>query len=453
MGREDRLVDPSRLTQTLEDGLADIPLLDAHTHLDAAHLGARGLDDVLLYHMLVSDLSSAGCPTRARLPEEPTRDEVAARIAEALPFVPAIRNTSGFWGVRLILRDLYGIEPPDDASGWWRADAAIRERAGDATWSREILRRAGIRRACTELWRGRDGSADDVLQYALEWAFFARLQVGMNDISLYELERTWAQDCPSAPLPVTLGETRPAVDRPIRTVDDVRAAIEHYVGTIPYDRVLTTTQHISTNLHLRVVSDAEMTAALARRNEASPEDGAVYASFVLEAFLAALERAERRILFQFSIGAEPLPFETGSKFRQGTISDVAELAARHPAVRFQAFLASEHGNQAMCTLVRELPNLSLAGFWWHNLFPGIIQKVMRDRLDMVALNRQVGFFSDAYCVEWAYAKAAIIRRQLAEVLATKVAQRQYTVDEALGIARAILFETPQTLNGMTPGTF
>jgi hypothetical protein len=42
---------------------------------------------------------------------------------------------------------------------------------------------------------------------------------------------------------------------------------------------------------------------------------------------------------------------------------------------------------------------------------------------------------------------------LAEVLAHKVQQGQYTADEALGIARQILFETPQTLNGMRPGEF
>ena len=126
---------------------------------------------------------------------------------------------------------------------------------------------------------------------------------------------------------------------------------------------------------------------------------------------------------------------------------MAALAARHPRLRFQVFLASEHANQAFCTLVRELPNISLAGFWWHNLFPGIIRKVMADRLDMVAANRQVGFFSDAYCLDWTYAKAVIIRRQLAEVLAQKVSQGQYDVDEALAIARQILYESPQSLNG------
>jgi hypothetical protein len=446
-------LDSSRLIQTVYEGLAEIPMIDAHTHIDTAHLSARGLDDVLLYHMVISDLGSAGCPTRARLPEDPGRPLAEARLAEALPFVPAIRNTSGYWGVRLILRDLYGIEPPGDEAGWWRVDAAIRERSADPTWARDVLRRTGIRRASTELWRRRDGSADDILQYALEWAFFARAQAGMNDAVVYELERTWSQDGPSAPLPVTMGGRRAPAERPIRTVDDVAAAVEHYTSTIPYDAVLGTAQHISTDITLRSVTDAEMTAALARRDQATSADQDVYASYILEAFFSALERTGRKLLFQFSIGAEPLPFETGSKLRQETIFEVADLVARHPAIEFQVFLASEHSNQGFCTLARELPNLSLAGFWWHNLFPGVVRKVMRDRLDMVPLNRQVGFFSDAYCVEWSYAKAVIIRRQLAEVLAEKIGQGQYSLSEALDIATQILYVTPQTLNGLSPGSF
>ncbi len=445
-------MEPSHVVQTVLDGLAEIPLIDCHTHLDSAHLGARGLDDVLLYHMIISELGAAGCPSQARLPEDRGDDVATGRVAEALPYVAAIRGTSGYWGIRVILRDLFGLEPPQDEAGWWRVDAAIRERSADAAWAREVLKRAGIRRASTELWRRRDGSADDVLEYALEWAFFARAQWGMNDVALYELERAWAQDAPSAPLPVTVGEQRPAVERRIRSVDDVGAAIDHYLGAIPFGRVLATAQHISTDLTLREVDDLEMAAAIANCDRATPDDRDVYASYILEAFLRALERSGRRLLFQFSVGAELLPFETGSKLRQDTIFEIASLAARHPSIGFQVFLASEHANQGFCTLARELPNISLAGYWWHNLFPGVIRKVLRDRLDMLPLNRHVGFFSDAYCVEWSYAKAFIVRRQLADVLAEKIGQGQYTVGEALGIAREILFVTPQTLNGMTPGT-
>jgi hypothetical protein len=69
---------------------------------------------------------------------------------------------------------------------------------------------------------------------------------------------------------------------------------------------------------------------------------------------------------------------------------------------------------------------------------------------MVPVNKQVGFFSDAYSVEWCYAKAIIVRKQMAQVLAGKIAQGQYTFDDAINVAREILFATPQSLCGMTP---
>jgi hypothetical protein len=75
---------------------------------------------------------------------------------------------------------------------------------------------------------------------------------------------------------------------------------------------------------------------------------------------------------------------------------------------------------------------------------------MDERLDMLPVNKQIGFLSDAYCVEWAYAKSVIVRRQLAQVLALKVDQGQYTRADAVGIARAILHDTPRDLLSMRP---
>ena len=141
----------------------------------------------------------------------------------------------------------------------------------------------------TELWRGRDHNAGDVFQYALEWAFFTRAQWGTFDTPLYELERTWSQAEPAPPLPVTLGDARPAVEKPIRSVDDVYQAVRHYLDCIPYGKLLSTAQHISTDIHYRRVSDSEMASALSRREQATSVDLDTYASFILEAFLTGLQ--------------------------------------------------------------------------------------------------------------------------------------------------------------------
>ena len=42
------------------------------------------------------------------------------------------------------------------------------------------------------------------------------------------------------------------------------------------------------------------------------------------------------------------------------------------------------------------------------------------------LSRQIGFFSDAYCLEWFYAKSILVRTELARALAYGIERGQYT---------------------------
>jgi hypothetical protein len=439
----------SKLSLELEDALSEVPILDIHTHLVGGKMTAQGLHDILLYHMVITDLYACGCPSGKRLTEFPGWPAVAEahrRIEEAIPYLPRIRNTSMYWCLRIILRDLYGWDDPLDSSNWKKLDNLVRERSPDRSWAREILDRARIARSGTELARRGDGSDDDRLQYALEWGFFTRTQWGEFDTALYELERCWGRT-PESPAPIG-GGTRPPTERVIRTLDDVHAAVDHYVSSIPYGEILATATHISTDIDFHPVSPAEMAAALSKRHGAGRAERDTYASYIHEAFLSGLEQHGDRIVFQFSFGAEPLPYETGSRLGQRTIGQVAEMIGRHPRLRFQCLLASRHANQSLCTLARELPNLSLAGYWWHNFFPDIIAQVMRERLEMVPLNKQVGFFSDAYCLEWTYAKSVLVRKLLSRVLAEMVERGQYNTQDALEIARAILFESPQSLLGM-----
>jgi hypothetical protein len=435
----------------LTEALSAIPIYDAHTHLTGGRLGATGLHDILLYHMVVSELYSSGCPSGARLtefPGWPTDEEAHLRIVEALPYLPRIRNTSCWWGVRTILRDLYGWTEPVDADTWRRLDGAIRERAEDRTWQREVMHRAGIEGFGTELARRGVGADDDVLRYALEWAFFTRTQRGEYDTALYELERCWGV-APGSPVPHGAAG-RPPTERVIRSLDDVHGALDHFVRQVGQSPVVALATHVSTDIEFRPVSDSEMTAALSRRGVASREERDTYASYVNEALLTALGRLDRRVVYQFSFGAEPLPHETASLVPQRAIADLATIVAQHPDVSFVCLVSSRHANQSLSTLCRELPNLALAGYWWHNFFPAAVRHVIDERLDMLPINRQIGFFSDAYALEWAYAKVVIVRAQLAEVLAGRILQGQYTRDEAVDIARTILYQTPHEL--LDPGT-
>lgn len=441
---------PDRFAQDIEQALLTFPWMDPHTHLDAGRLTARGLDDILLCHMAMSDLYAAGCPNGARVPEERTEEQARKRIVQSMPFLENTRNTFLSWGVRIILEGLYGWTDPVNVLTWARLHLRIAERSHDKAWAREIVKKTNIARMGTELWRGRDGSADDLFQYALEWGFFSRCQWGVYDTPLIELERAWNEPEPGRAMAVSHAGGAPEFEKTITAPDDVHQAITHYCELIPVDRVLAMATHISTDIAYGNPSEADMAEAIANRPNATAHEQSVYASYITRRLLDEMDRRNMNIVFQFSLGAEPLPFETASRVNQDTLRQVGELVAAYPNQRFMCFLGSRHANQTLCTLARELPNLSLAGYWWHNFFPGAMKQVMEERLDMLPMNKQIGFLSDAYCLEWTYAKAVMTRKLLAEVFAGKCALGQYTLDDCAVIGKGILYDSSVNLLGMAP---
>ena len=237
-------------------------------------------------------------------------------------------------------------------------------------------------------------------------------------------------------------------------VDEIldRAKTCYGVNSLPWDRLFKGDNQQSEFFRKLIRERAEMQEALDNRNNAGQEELNIYASYIFEVYLQQLERREKDFVFQFSLGAEPLPHETGSRLSQLTIKQIGTIMASHPSLRFQCFLSSQHANQALITLSRELPNFSLVGYWWHNFFPSIIEKVMKERMEMLPLNKQIGFFSDGYCAEWCYAKSILVRKILAKILEEKVKDGYYTIDQAVYIAEAILYQVPKKLLHIEPGT-
>lgn len=435
---------------SLLEKINEIPFVDPHTHLDSGHLSARGLSDILLYHMVISDLYTAGCPDGMRLSEQPDREEMERRLQRAIPYVPKIVNTSCYWGMRTILKDLYGFDAPLTQDNWRYVDAMIAERKDDRDWQHEVLRRAGIQKVVTEYGRRGDGRHDDILEYSQEWAFFTRAQWGRFDTALLELEYAWNHEASCSPLPVTASDEDLRFAKKIHTLEDVHAAIRHYCDRTPEDVCTNAASHLSTDIHYRPVGAEEMARALENRANAGVEERDVYANYIQQEYMRELDRRKSGLILQFSVGAEPLPYETCAQLNMRTAYEFASVIASYPERTFTFSLSSAMHNQQFCTIARELPNVVMVGYWWHNFFPTIMRQVMGERLDMLSLEKQIGFFSDAYCAEWIYAKSKIVRNQFAQVLAQRIDMGQYDERTALDIVRTVCNETPCKVFGITP---
>ncbi len=126
------------------------------------------------------------------------------------------------------------------------------------------------------------------------------------------------------------------------------------------------------------------------------------------------------------------------------------MIGRHPKLRFQCFLASRHANQSMCTLVRELPNLSLAGL----LVAQLLSRHDRPGHARAARNgagQQAGrVLFRCLLRRMVVCQGVHGAKILARVLAERIELGQFDIQDALEFARATFYESPQSLLGIVP---
>ena len=70
-----------------------------------------------------------------------------------------------------------------------------------------------------------------------------------------------------------------------------------------------------------------------------------------------------------------------------------------------------------------------------------MERDIKERIDMLPACKNLGFFTDAYCAEWAYAKAVLIRKITAKALADKITDGQLKETSALRYAKDIMYQS------------
>src|SRR5262249_56867770 len=94
------------------------------------------------------------------------------------------------------------------------------------------------------------------------------------------------------------------------------------------------------------------------------------------------------------------------------------------------------------------PNVLPHGHWWYANIPVYIAADIRARLQALPKVKLLGYYSDAYKLEFITPKFNMYRRVLAEVLAEDlIRSRGWSVDQALQLARLILLENPRRVFG------
>ena len=437
---EPTMTESNDLRKRLADALDAIPVIDVHSHMRVGKPQADHLADILLYHHLGSELISAGLPAdtiwRDELPHElvdpgiPPKD----RVRSALPYLRRIRNTAVCCLLRTLLADLYDVPKGEiDESNLDEVWQRVAARAEDPTWSETLLRdRCGIAHSTTV----------EHLDTATPRPGFSFMSEGLNPFCLQDK----AMDLHAA-----FERVQALAGCDIEDAASLRAGVETALGPHLDRGVLALTVWLPAGFVVRQTDASWLAHAIERlrTTEAGELDRDVFVSHALAYALdLLLERGPRRV--QVFMGAEvKLPHRSISIGSGLFGRELCKIFGAYPDIRFELTTAAHVHTQDICIIAKHFPNVGVAGYWWHTLYPSFIREIIECRFDIVPSNKITAFFSDAYHAEWCYPKLKLVRRLLTDVLTAKVLAGDYSEDYAVELARQALYENPRDLYGIT----
>ena len=116
-----------------------------------------------------------------------------------------------------------------------------------------------------------------------------------------------------------------------------------------------------------------------------------------------------------------------------------ELFNAFPNVKFPISVLASVTNQELVSYSWIFPNVITNGHWWYSNTPSIISKDAAARLEAVPQTKQIGYYSDAYKLEFVLPKFDMYRNILSNVLESQfVKQQGWSIERAVDLGRCVL---------------
>ncbi len=421
----------AELRKRLYNQLCAVTAIDVHSHLAAGQLQSARAADLLLYHMVRYPLRAADVAEDILWKSEKLHHagEVSQSVLDAWP---AVRYTGFGRMAERIFSEMYGVTEEPSASSWARIEAAHAARSAQPGWGGALFARYNLCRVLSSTDKTAtvlNSNPRVVLQPTIESSPLGTWREYMpwaDRLSLLE-KRTGCKVCSAAAM---------------------RAAVKTFYDRFDFEKHPVLVAWVSAMIDFSPVSDTVIDVLLKAASQGEALDSAQTA--VLDAALLRMtcEAVNGRVATvqlcygcQFLSGGRPHPVQRAGRFA----ATFALLAAAFPGIHFNILNGYEPDEPLLCALTLGYANISLAGFWWHTFYPSVMHRALQRRLDMVPLSRLCGFFSDGWCAEWTCARLDMTRQVLAGVLDERINAGLMDEQGALGVARALLNETPARL--------
>ncbi len=404
-----------QLVQNLESALSKVPLIDPHSHIDPLAPVSKSLDDILGYHYYTELAHSAGMPQTLLAKDADPRE----RVREIVRFMDRYDNTAQYGWFLDIARTFLGF---DEGRKLVAADAdklfdAAQKTFAQPDWEQQVFAKTRLEKIFLT------NEFDDPLKDFDTSRYVPCLR---TDTLVFQL------------------------DKP-----DTRRRLEAITGIQIHDAATLRTALAKVFLHFaRNGAKACAISLPPSFHPAKFDDEHIYEQMHFHAFqdlapgvfwMIAEYCRDFKLPFDLMIGVNRRVYEKGvhqgqDLFDQRTsLLQYRDLFNAFPDVTFPVSVLTSAQNQELVAYSWIFPNLLPNGHWWYSNTPPYIKKDLTERITAVPKTKLIGYYSDAYKLEFVKPKYGMYRRILANVLADEfVRPGVLTETDAVGLGTRLL---------------
>lgn len=413
------------LRRALNEELTKISLVDPHTHINPLSPASTTLADILGYHYYTELAHAAGMP-RDQI-EDPAISP-KERVGRLVEGIGPIHNTTQFAWLIDICRRFFGFkEDTLDASNWETVYDAASERMKSAEWADTVLRESNVEAVFLT------NDFDDALDGFDTSRYIPCLR---TDDLVFHLGQSTVRERLEGCSGVEVSD-----------LASLRAALEQRFEYFVAHGARACAISLPPDFAPQPVVDGRAATALdAVLRSGTAADESHRRALQNRVFWTIAELCDaHRLPFDLMIGVNRGVYAEG--VHQGrdlydsrvSLIQYRELLNAFPDVTFPISVLASVTNQELVSYAWIFPNVVTNGHWWYSNTPTFIHRDATARLEAVPATKQIGYYSDAYKLEFVAPKFAMYRSCLARVLAeTFVIDRGWSEQRAVELGRQVL---------------
>ncbi len=419
------------LTKTLLTELERIVLIDPHTHINPHAAASKTLADIMGYHYYTELAHSAGL-AKANI-EEPGLDP-KTKVGRLVEFLDRLDNTIQVnWLVQLC-RKFFGFDGDRITPQNWEKlyDAAAKKMA-EPDWEDQCLAQSGIEQVFLT------NDFDDPLTGFNTERYIPCLR---TDDLVFHLMKPEVRKRLATATGVEFSNTATLKDA-------IGKLFQHFVN----HNVKACAISIPPWFSPRNPGLHEVRGPLQKilaNDVLSFDEQARVSEFVFWTLAEFCQ--EHQLPFDLMIGVNRRVYPAGVYQGQDlfdqrvSLIQYQELFNAFPKVTFPISVLAQISNHELVSYAWIFPNVVTNAHWWYSNIPTYITTDCRARLEAVPRNKQIGYYSDMYKLEFAWPKFQMYRQCLARVLAEDfVIGRGWSESQAVDLGRQVLRGNVETI--------